>query len=99
MNIKKHLKLFFVLLSIVCIANIVGIIIGAVKRNFDVFFVISLVTLLVNFLIFLYFIKAIVKLDYMKKSTDIVKEQRNISLLIFGISFVFFVLSIILSYI
>lgn len=99
MNIKKHLKLFFVLLSIVCIANIAGIIIGAVKRNFDVFFVISLVTLLVNLLIFLYFVKAIVKLDYMKKSTEIVKEQRNISLLIFGISFAFFVFSIILSYI
>lgn len=99
MNIKKHLKLFVVLLTLVCIANITGIVIGIVRRNFDTYFLISLVTTLVCFVLFLHFIAAITKLNYMKKSADNVKEQRNISLVIFGISFVFFIVSIILSYI
>ena len=99
MSIKKHLKLFITLMVIVCLSNIIGIVLGIVKHNFDKFFLISLITLLVCFVVFIWFIRTIVKLDYMKKSTVVVKEQRNISLLIFGVSSIFFIISIILSYI
>lgn len=99
MNIKKHLAFFIVTLSLVVAANLVGIVIGIIKGQFNAFFLISLITMLLSFLIFLYFVKAQTKLEFMKKECASFIERKKISLLVFGISVPLFILSIILSYI
>ena len=98
MNIKKHLPFFITTLSLVVIANLVGIIIGIINGNFNALFIISLITFLLSILVFLYFVKAQTKREFMKVDCAKYIEYKKISLLISGIALGLFLISVILSF-
>lgn len=97
MNIKKHVVFFSILLGLVVAANAIGIIIGIVKGFFDGLFIISAVTMLCCILVVIHFYSQRVKYNYVKADIAPVNEKKNISLLVLGISFILFILAIILS--
>ena len=99
MNIKGHIRFFSIYLGIIGLANIVGIIVGLIIGNFDLFFIISLLSTLVALLAFVFFVQRKVKFDYLQEDATKVIESKRISVLVLGISLIFFAFAIILSYV
>lgn len=96
-NIKKHRTLFISELGIFGVANIVGIIVGIVKHKFDALFLINLVAILVAFLVYLHFVKAKMKYEYIKSDVTIINERKKVALIAMGFESILFIISIILS--